>query len=237
MNKSLAILLAAGVLTLAATTGARADLVTNGSFEDTTHGPGQLGYNTGVTGWTTSGYNFVFAPSTADGPGATGQYGNLQLWGPGNGSTNGMPASSPDGGNFIAADGAYMVAPITQSITGLTAGVYYTVSFYWAAAQQYTYTGDTTEQWKVSLGGQTQATAVYDNSSHGFSGWFHESMTFLATDTNEALSFLAIGTPSGEPPFSLLDGVSMQPVPEPASATLLLAGLVGLARVVRRRRR
>jgi hypothetical protein len=110
---------------------ARANLVTNGGFESTTNGAGQLGYNTNATGWTTSGYNFLFTSGSADTTGADGRFGNLQIWGPGNGSNNGLPATSPDGGNYVAADGAYEVGAISQTINGLVAGGSYNVSFYW----------------------------------------------------------------------------------------------------------
>src|SRR5271169_1058674 len=87
---------------------ARADIITNGDFELTTNGNGQLGFNTNAVGWSmpanSSSYTFLFAPGTADTTGANGQYGFLGLWGPGNGSANGLPAASPTGGNFIAQD-------------------------------------------------------------------------------------------------------------------------------------
>jgi len=210
------------------------DLVTNGSFEITTSGNGQLGYNTTASGWTTNGYNFIFAPGTADTTGATGQYGNLQLWGPGNGSDNGLTVS-PDGGNFVAADSAFGVEPIQQTITGLTVGADYTVGFWWADAQQYTYNGDTTDQWQVSLGSQTQSTAVVDDVSHGFSGWTYQTFTYAATSTSETLSFLAAGTPDGVPPFALLDGVTLYAsAPEPSSCILVIGALATAAGVRRR---
>ena len=49
------------------------------------------------------------------------------------------------------------------------------------------------------------------------------------------LSFLAIGTPNGTPPFALLDDVSLQ-VPEPA-ATVFLAGMGALLAARLRRKR
>ena len=195
------------------------NLVTNGSFEMTTNGPGQMGFNTDAVGWTTTGYNFIFGPGTADNGGVTGQFGNVQLWGPGNGSNNGLPATSPDGGNFIAADGAFQVAPIEQTINGLTVGNQYTVSFYWGGAQQFGFDGATTEQFQVSLGNQSFLTAVLQNPTHGFTGWMFQSFTFTADNTSDVLAFLAIGTLTGVPPFVLLDGVSMNVVggttPEP----------------------
>ncbi len=217
---------------------ARANLVTNGGFESTTNGAGQLGYNTNATGWTTSGYNFLFTPGSADTTGADGQYGSLQIWGPGNGSNNGLPATSPDGGNYVAADGAFQVGAISQTINGLVAGDSYNVSFYWAGAQQQSFNGPNTEQWQVSLGSETQSTGVYDNPSHGFSGWQQQSFTFTADSSSDVLSFLAVGTPSGVPPFSLLDGVSVNPTPEPGyliPACSFLALLFGM-RVLKSRK-
>jgi hypothetical protein len=231
-------LVALAFLTLAMAAQA-SNLVVNGDFETTTNGPNfQFDNNTVATGWTSAGYNFIFAPGAADTVGATGQFGNLQLWGPNNGSNNGLPATSPTGGNFVAADGAFEVAPIQQTINGLTTGNSYTVNFWWAGAQQSGFTGATTEQWQVSLGGQTQSTVVLNNVNHGFTGWQSQSFTYTATSSSEVLSFLAVGTPAGVPPFVLLDGVSLNAnssVPEPGTLTLLFGGLMGGLGVVKSR--
>ena len=210
---------------------AKADFLVNGSFESTTHGAGKMGSTTNATGWVTNGYNFIFSSGGGD------TNGTLQLWGPANGSNNGLTASSPDGGNYIGADGAYQVGPITQTITGLTAGQQYSVGFYYAGAQQAGFTGATTEQWLVSLGSSArQATPILNDVSHGFTGWNHATFTFTADSSSDALSFLAAGTPDGEPPFSLLDGVTFTAVPEPTSITLMGGGLAALGFVRRRRR-
>lgn len=217
-----------------------------------------------LSGWTTGGYNFVYAPGTADSgtnggantgqpkeaPGqyTTGGYGTTYLWGANNGGASALPTVNAPSGNFIAADGAYEQGAINQSISGLTLGAIYAVSFEWAGAQQQNFSGATTDQWEVSLGtaGLTtmspttayQATSVVNVGSHSSSAWMSQTFFFRATDTTQILSFLAVGTPTGEPPFALLGGVSLDAVPEP-SAWALSAG-VGVAllsfAVFRRRR-
>lgn len=213
--------------------------VTNGNFDGTGATQFGTGYAT-LPGWTTSGYNFVFTPGSGDTTGSQGQYGNVSLWGPANGGamSNYLPAASPLGGNYVAADGAFQVDAIRQTINNLIVGQQYSLGFYFAGAQQYGFTGPTTEQWIVSLGSETYATPILQNANHGFTGWQYQNMTFTATSVSETLSFLAVGTPSGEPPFSLLDGVNIapvSPVPEPGTFALLFTGLAGVGGVVRNR--
>ncbi|MBC7505263.1 MAG: PEPxxWA-CTERM sorting domain-containing protein [Sandarakinorhabdus sp.] len=213
-----------------------ANLVVNGGFETLTNGIGQIDNNTVATGWSSAGYNFVFNGATADTAGSTGQYGALYLWGPANGYANGL-GPSPDGGNFAAADGAFGVAPILQTLTGLTVGKDYAVKFYWAGAQQQGFTGANDEHWIVSLGGApSQTTSTYYNNTGGFSGWYSERFVFKATSATAVLSFLAVGHPDGVPPFSLLDGVSVAGVPEASTWAMLIAGF-GLVGAAARRRR
>jgi len=222
-------------LAAGATQASAAELVTNGGFE--TGDVGQIGYNGNtLAGWTTTGYNFLFSGNSGGVNASVGQYGSLELWNANNGVSNGLGVS-PVGGKFVGADGAFGVSPISQTINGLVAGQQYSVSFYWGGAQQSGFSGATTEQWQVSLGAQTLFTEVKSNDNHGFTGWEQKTMTFTATAASEVLSFLAIGTPSGVPPFSLLDGVSMvAAVPEPETYAMLGLGL-GLMAVVARRRK
>lgn len=71
----------AAVALLAAASSASAITFTNGGFEatlvDQSSEFGSLYPVQQVTGWTTNGYNWVFRPGEADGPGGPGQYGNL----------------------------------------------------------------------------------------------------------------------------------------------------------------
>ena len=228
---------------------------------------GQFGNNAGpatgavltVTGWEHRDTIFVYTPDTADqGTTAAGantgiakeapgqasvtiggvKYGNEYMWGTNNGGTTAF-GTNPFAGNFIAADGAYETAAVTQMVTGLRTGTAYTLTFYWAAAQQESYSGATTEQWQVTFGGQTQSTSIINLPSKGFSGWRTQAMTFTAAAASQTLLFLAVGTPTGQPPFVLLGGVSLDAVPEP-SAWALLVGVgaaVTTVGVVRRRRR
>jgi len=227
-----------GFAMCAAGMSAKADLITNGNFEQTTNGPGKMGTisgaTTNATGWTSTGYNFIFSATGGD----NNSY--LQLWGAQNGGAAGNTlGASPDGGNYIGADGAFQTGPISQVITGLVAGQQYSVGFDYAGAQQSGFSGDTSEKWIVNLGNNAataQSTPILNDVSHGFTGWNHEVFTFTADGSSDTLSFLASGTPNGEPPFSLLDGVTINAVPEPASMLLMGTGLAALGLVRRRRR-
>jgi hypothetical protein len=212
---------------------ARADgpnLVQNGSFESN-GGPGELGNGiTSAANWSTIGYSFLFTSATS-GTGVSSSYGpnDVAIYGS-NGSLAGVPAS-PDGGYFVGADGNFpspcpsCTAPITQTLTGLTTGQTYQVGFYWAASQQQGFSGDTQQQWQVSLGSQTLDTPIYYLPSQDFSGWMYQTLDFTATGTSEVLSFLAWGN-NPVPPMLLLDGVTANEVtPEPGSLSLTLTGV------------
>ncbi len=218
------------------------NLVTNGDFSLGTSQTTscQVDYNCTVAGWSSpNGYNFDFLPNTATSVGAVGVYGVLSLWGAANGGNNSWDGNGPaglKGANFIGADGAFGVQPITQNITGLVVGDHYALTFDWAGAQQSGYTSPTSEQWLVTFGSQMQSTAVVQNQAKGFTGWMVQTFDFTATSTSEALSFMAMGTPNGQPPFSLLTGVDLEDISEPASLSALVLGLTAVG-VIRRRRK
>jgi hypothetical protein len=269
----------AAVLSLPAFAG---NLVTNGSFEDN-FGAGQFNQTlpgaaggqsagapgTTATGWTVTGtdgsypegYAFIFSntnsfTTTNAGVGPASQYGNpdgpatLPLWG-------GSADASPSGSYFYGVDSTFQPSALSQSISGLVVGDKYTLTFEYAAAQQYLYSGYTIDQWVVTLGGQTIAmTTPIDLASHGFSGWLTESVTFtyegegpdanLLTFVDNGMggctsSFVdcAVNNPgaSGSPPFSLLDDVSLTAVPESSTWAMMLVGFAGLGYAGMRSRR
>lgn len=199
-------------------------------------------------------YNFIFAEGAGVSTGAANRFASsVFFWGAaspafagniatsGNGGTAIFDGKSPTGGNYAAIDGGFDVGAINQQLGGLTVGLNYTLSFSWAVAQQQGYFAPDglTEKFVVSLGnpntlGNVQETPTVSYVDKGFQGWFSQSMTFTADSTSPILSFLSVGTPTGQPPFALLDGVSLEVVPEPSSC---LIGALTLSGLVLRRRR
>jgi len=167
----------------------------------------------------------------------------------------------PPGGNFIQADGnPTFETSFNQTITGLTAGQNYTLSFWQAAGQQQGFTGDTTEQWKVFFGSgsfsvncgtnpctisTTGSISEHDSllmntPSGGVSAWNLVTMTLTADGPTDVLSFLAWGdngNTTNLPPTVFLAGVNTpSAVPEPATLTLVGLGALGIRAGYRRRK-
>ena len=77
-----------------------------------------------------------------------------------------------------------------------------------------------------------------NNPGTSFSGWNYASTSFTAKATSEILGFLSNGTPSGQPPVALLDGVNLTAaVPEPASWAMMIGGFGMIGAALRRSRR
>jgi hypothetical protein len=221
---------------------AQTNLAANGSFAVSGATGFQFGSYFGstgtLTGWSTNSgsYSFVFvagnnlATSTQLNP--QGAY-SLSLWDQSN-AGNGFTDAGATGGNFIAIDGDVgHNGAVTQTISNLRVGQTYNVSFAWAGAQQYSYTGVSVDTLKVGFGSSSVTTGPVTVASKGFSGWINQTYTFVATSSSQVLSFLATGS-SAVPPFILISNVSVT-VPEPASAALVASGLFAVA-VLRRRR-
>jgi hypothetical protein len=215
--------------------------------------------NCDLPGWQSSGtapnnnYSFVLgAPYTQGTNFTTTSGGVLSLYGPAEASGSKIPAS-PAGSNFLAVDGAYQSAYTYQQVPTVL-GTLYTVTFWMSAGQQtgFSCVGDPTghntctNTWQVGLGTSVGTGAsvtptpitllsTAPGTGQGWVGaggtnWVEEEVTLMANAANDLLWFFAVGTPgSTQPPFSLLDGVTMsQTVPEPPAYGMLMVGLLGL---------
>lgn len=182
-------------------------------------------------------------------------------------AVHGPFADPPPGGNFIQADGnpAFQTS-FNQVLTGLIIGQTYDLSFWQAGGQQLEFTGATTEQWIVALGGtgfvlchgcgndptfgivdtysnpgaEIHATHLMNTPSEGVYPWEQVTMSFTATAVSQTLSFLAWGNNGSEvnlPPTVFLAGVNTPAqTPEPATLALFALALVGFGASTLRRK-
>ncbi len=147
------------------------------------------------------------------------------------------PGPSPDGGNYVAIDGdTNYGTPLSQNLTGLIIGQQYTVFFYQASTQQLGFSGQTSQSFKVSLGAETKSSTTMVTPSQGVVAWQSQKLTFTASAVTQALTFMAASVPNGQPPFTLLDGVSITATPEPATFALMGLGLLAFP-IVRKLRK
>ena len=216
LRRTLAILLPA--LALAAVP-AHANLVANGSFETVTASNTDYFYLAGVSNWSNSDIGETLVT-----PSFTG------ILFPGVGLAGAFPANSPDGGNFVLSDGDYHNSPIVQTISGLTPGNQYKLSFYQALAQDteiFTTPGPVRGQWQVNFGGDVQMSALMsgNGATLTFSPWAMQSMSFTA-HTAHASAELPVGRRRRSARWSAWTGVNIAAVPEPDAVWLL--GIGGL---------
>jgi len=225
-----------------------APVIVNGDFESLPHALNSgkefytsdtpIGWGSGSGGGPLgqlSAVNSVTGPGPFQNTATSFANGTIGVYGP-------FP-SSPTGGNFLQADADPGFRPnaFTTTVTGLTPGQQYAISFWQAAGQQNGFRGATFEQWLVSLGAETHASHLINLPDQGIAPWELQTLIFTATNSSDTLSFLATGssvltTGNSLPPIIFLDGVSVSAVPEPSSVALMCLMLLGLAIAYRRQR-
>jgi hypothetical protein len=235
MNNPLSSFLALGAVALCAMGAphqAHADSIVNGSFEADSFNSGG-GYRLGLTGNDVTGW---FIP-TSDG---------TYPWGLQNSNSFGA-GPTPYGNQWLVlgetgAGGPSMVdRTIQQTMTGLTPGNTYTLSF--AISSEGTGSGASccsVGQVSFLSGSSTAARDFTAPASHYWSIWGTDSMNFLATNSSVTLQFkdLAVEFPSGNDLG--LDNVSVRGLsatPLPPALPLFATGLGLLGLLGWRRRR
>jgi hypothetical protein len=162
------------------------------------------------------------------------------------------PGGNFDGSNYLMVDsGPKYSTALYQTVDGLVKGQTYDISFYQASSQQINTHGATMDFWQVGLGDNLnlsksnfQTSALMNNPSAGSTPWTLQHMQFTADTTgSEVLSFYAVGlsvavggNPNSQPPIAYLDGVTMNPVPEPSTVALTALGIIWVGAVHVRRR-
>jgi choice-of-anchor C domain-containing protein len=199
--------------------GAGAVTILNGSFED---------------GIDPGGFTTLYAgqPSATNITGWTVTTGNIDYIGNYWQAANGVRSLDMNG----LEPGA-----ISQTLTGLTSGHQYTVTFSLAGNPD---NGPAVKTLEVTAGVGNQSYSfdiTTTPSTHGHMGWVRESFVFTANATSDILAFASTTTsiPQGSlPAFGpALDNVSITPSPLPAGLPLFAGGLGIIGLLARRRKR
>jgi hypothetical protein len=176
---------------------------------------------TTVIDWTAGGtFDLIVYPGEGDD--TTILHTGFALYGPANGYANGLTATGPSGGNYVALDGGFP-GDFSQTIAGLVTGKTYNLSFYFATAQEIDASGPTTETLTVSLGTQSFSTPTVTTPNAGFTPWTKESFSFVYNGSGDVLSFLATG--AGAPPYSLINDPTLTTGTVPELSTWAMMGL------------
>jgi hypothetical protein len=174
------------------------------------------------------------------GPGAPAQWSFLNPAGEFWNSYGG--AASPGGGSYLGIQDLdaffprFNVGGFTQNVSGLEVGATYTLTFY-SMTNHDAFDPAARQDWIVTFG-PSQLTGQQTWYT-GNSEWVQSSLVFTAQATTQALTFVAEFLPGSYPEMLNIDDIALTrtagAVPEPASAALLLGGLLVVGAAARRR--
>src|ERR1035437_9663465 len=188
---------------------AMANIVTNGSFEDLTRFPlanYAWGMSSALTGWTQgNGDQFEIQVAKNFLTPATGYYNSFNV--------------AYDGAHYLELN-ANRLGEISQFLDTI-AGQYYRLTFGYSGRSDSGYGNDSMAD--VYWGGVKVNPTILDEAPN--SGWQTFNYTLTATGNSTELRFVSLGPTSRSSYGSLLDGISVNAIPEPETFALMLAGL------------
>ena len=195
---------------------ARANLVSNGSFESGAIDPGIFTTLTApdsssITGWSVTGGSVDYI----------GTY-----W------------TAADGGRSLDMDGISQGTVAQQSLATVS-GQTYLVSFNLAGNPD---NGPTVKTIGVTIGGSAQQIFTFDTTgkSHSNMGWITESFLYTATGTSVITFESLTQGPVGNEGFAAfgptLDNVSVTAVPEASTWAMMMLGFLGIGFMASRRK-
>ncbi len=148
---------------------------------------------------------------------------------------NSAPAS-PNGGTFVIVEASTAaVEGFSQTITGLTPGASYKITFFQSQVALTTTGAPLTalftdpSQWSVSFSGTTILSPLESFTGLGTQTWTPVSLAgFTAGSDSEVLEFTSVLPVGSTQAYLGIDGIEVQQIPDPSSLALLAFTSLGL---------